>query len=598
MTMDIVSRVPVEIAHQILSSLDIQDVAACQQVSRQWYWITMDPLVWKTVFLEREKFFGIPTESSSSASYLLPTGKGVASASSMSSALAAPTTAASSTTSSSSISASTRSSSSSFSALSSYSPVSFSELKSRLTGAITTATTTTPTTTSAAQSATAPAAEETFTTNDTTSTTASNNSIVPITTTRDRDWKKECRTRIMSDRNWARGHIQAVFTLKVHKGAIARLRIKSNKLLSADMFGQVAIWDTTTYACEGVIDAAVGPIQLLDFSAAAMVMTAISKSGICRIWDINTKKLIYSTSANNVTCMTMNDDYLILGMRDGDIQVLDFLTGEILASTPPLPGEVLQDIYIQNNTLIVATGHHIRILSIDTLELLLTSPLPISPMTHTYCCVFHIRSLILLTEQHLLHIEWEPLYKFTKDTRLLTDTRFELPPNLTKAPLIHRTKIPPILTITSIAIGGKHPHVLTTNADRPSLNDAIRVCPVVPRHSFFSDCNDGNRNEFATRMNTIGSRPIREDVPRLPLEDEDEEMEDAQQYYEDEEEALSTGLDGSEAQGIVLTSQVDAISHYLETCGLRPSFMDVDEDVIVVGTSKGDIVVLHMMPQD
>ncbi|KAG0250828.1 hypothetical protein BGZ95_007071 [Linnemannia exigua] len=296
--------------------------------------------------------------------------------------------------------------------------------------------------------------------------------------------------------------------------------------------------------------------------------------------------------------MTMNDDYLILGMRDGDIQVIDFMTGEILASTPPLPGEVLQDIYIQNNTLIVATSHHIRILLIDTLELLLANPLPISPMMHTYCCVFHVRSLILLTDNHLLHIEWEPLYKFTKDSRLLTDTRFELPPNLTKAPLIHRTKIPPILTITSIAIGGKHPHVLTTNADRPSLNDAIRVCPVVPRHSFSSDCDDGNRNEFAMRMDNIRGRPIRDDVPRLPLEDDDEDMEDAQQYYEDEEEALNTGLDGSEAEGIVLTSQDDVISDYLETCGLKPSFMDVDEDVIVVGTSKGDIVVLHMMPQD
>lgn len=83
----------------------------------------------------------------------------------------------------------------------------------------------------------------------------------------------------MSDRNWARGHIQAVFTLKVHKGAISRLRIKFGKLLSADMFGQVAVWDTTTYKCEGVIEAAVGPILLLDFSTVAMVMTVISKSG-------------------------------------------------------------------------------------------------------------------------------------------------------------------------------------------------------------------------------------------------------------------------------------------------------------------------------
>ncbi|KAF9911249.1 hypothetical protein EC991_004473 [Linnemannia zychae] len=593
MTMDIVSRVPVEIAHQILSNLDIQDIAACQQVSRQWYWITVDPLVWKNVFLEREKTFAIPTGlplSPSSYPSLTTKGKGAASGLSIPSAFTTPTTPSSTSSSAHS--------SSSFSSLSSYSSVSFSGLKSRLTGAIAAATPTTQATaTSAAAHSTAGAAVNVAARID--SIAADTSVALRTTMTQDRDWKKECRKRIMSDRNWARGHIQAAFTLKVHRGAIVRLRIKSNKLLSADAFGQVAIWDTTTYECQGVIDAAVGPIQLLDFSAAAMVMTAISKSGICRIWDIASKKLIYSTGADNVTCMTMNDEYLIMGMRDGDIQVVDFMTGDILASTPPLLGETLQDIYIQNNTLIVATGHHIRILSIDTLEILLASPLPISPSTHTYCCVFHIRSLILLTDEQLLHIEWEPLYKYDKDARLLTDTRFELPPNLTKAPLIHRTKIPPILTITSIAIGGKHPHVLTTNADRPSLSDAIRVCPVIPRQSFSGDRDEKFRSELTKTRSSQRSQPIRDnDVPRLPLEDDDEEMEVYEDANDGEEKVLSTGLDGTEAEGIVLTSQIDAISDYLESCGLKPSFMDVDEDVIVVGTSKGDIVVLHMMLQD
>ncbi|KAG0283108.1 hypothetical protein BGZ96_012529 [Linnemannia gamsii] len=495
--MDIVTRLPLEIAHQVLSNLDIQDVATCQQ--------------------------------------------------------------------------------------------------SRLAGAITTATSTAEmATTTTPPSATA--TQSSIGANGTTSTSTANTGAVTDNmvkpTTQDRDWKKECRTRIMSDRNWASGHIQAVFTLKVHKGMITRLRIKSGKLLSADMFGQVAIWDTATYECEGVIEATVGPIQLLDFSTAAMVMTVISKSGICRIWDIMSKRLIHSSYATDVTCMTMSDEYLVLGNKDGKIQIVDFMTGEVVASTVSFPDETLQDIYIQNNTLIIATGHHIRIVSIDKLELLLTSPLPISPLTLTFCCVFHIRSLILLTEEHLVHIEWEPLYKH-KDDRLLTDTRFELPPNLTKAPLIHRTKIPPILTITSIAIGGKHPHVLTTNADLPSLNDAIRVCPVIPRHHFY-DSGGSNESVRANRASRR-SRPIRSDnVPRLPLEDDDEEGAEEEEVQDDS----NSGLNGSVANGIVLTSQVDAISDYLGTCGLKPSFMDVDEDVVVVGTSKGDIVVLHMMPQD
>jgi hypothetical protein len=105
-------------------------------------------------------------------------------------------------------------------------------------------------------------------------------SISPLVApTLSKDWKQECRTRVISDRNWANGHIQSLYTLNVHRGGIVRLRVKSGKLLSGDMFGQVAMWDTSTYRCEDLFDAAVGPIQLLDFSVAAMIMTVISKSG-------------------------------------------------------------------------------------------------------------------------------------------------------------------------------------------------------------------------------------------------------------------------------------------------------------------------------
>ncbi|KAF9967357.1 hypothetical protein BGZ65_000043, partial [Modicella reniformis] len=127
--------------------------------------------------------------------------------------------------------------------------------------------------------------------------------------------------------------------MNVHRGGIVRLRIKSGKLLSGDMFGQVAVWDTSTYLCEGVIDAAVGPIQLLDFSVAAMIMTVISKSGVCRIWDFKTRSLIHSWSADEVSCMTMNDEYLILGRRDCRIDIMNFTNGDILKTTPPLAGE-------------------------------------------------------------------------------------------------------------------------------------------------------------------------------------------------------------------------------------------------------------------
>ncbi|KAF9311079.1 hypothetical protein BG003_007801 [Podila horticola] len=475
MTIDILSRLPVELAYQILSKLSITDVVSCQSVSRQWYWISVDQSIWKRAFLEHERPYAIPR------SVLAP---------------------------------------------------SLSSTQSPFSSAV---------------------AESTI-------------SSVAL----DKDWKQHCRSRVVSDRNWRQGEIQSLLTLKYHQGGIVRLRIKQGMLLSGDMFGQVAVWDTESYTCQCVIESAVGPIQLLDFSAKAMVMTVISRSGVCRIWSIKTKFLICSFPAHDVLCMTMNDDHLVLGGRDGQIQVVDFMTGAVIKSTTAFAEEILQDIYIQNDTLIIATSHHIRILSIDTLQVLSTCPLPISPTVRTFCSVFHIRSLILLTDKHLLHIEWEALYRsINKD--FVIDQNKELPPNLLKPPRVQKTKVPPIATITSIAIGGNHPRVLTTNADRPSLNDTIRVCPAT-RQPTWDD--DGCHNDAPEATKTTTAAPSVAAAAARLLESAEEET------------------------GIVLSSQVPEVVQYLETCGLKPSFMDVDEDVIVIGTSKGDIVVLNMMPQE
>ncbi|KFH68297.1 hypothetical protein MVEG_05115 [Podila verticillata NRRL 6337] len=468
MTFDILTRLPVELAYQILSKLSITDVVVCQSVSRQWYWITTDQSIWKQVYLEHERPYAIPRSA------LVPS-------------LSTP---------------SATSSSSSTSSLSGY-----------------------------------------------------------------RDWKQHCQSRVVLDRNWRQGDIQSLLTLRYHRGGIVRLRIKAGLLLSGDMFGQVAVWDTDSYACQCVVEAAVGPIQLLDFSAKAMVMTVISRSGVCRIWSIKTKELICSFSAYDVVCMTMDDDHLVLGGRDGRIQVVDFMTGAIVRTTTAFAEEILQDIYIQNDTLIIATGHHLRILSIDTLQILSTCPLPIAPSVRTFCSVFHIRSLILLTEEHLLHIEWKALYG-SINKNFVIDQNKELPPNLLIPPRIQKTKVPPISTITSIAIGGNHPRVLTTNADRPSLHDTIRLCPAPRLNAWADDICPSDAPE-ATRT-TTAAPSVAAAAMRL-LESAEEET------------------------GSVLSSQVPEVAQYLETCGLKPSFMDVDEDVIVIGTSKGDIVVLNML---
>ncbi|KAF9914575.1 hypothetical protein BX616_008004 [Lobosporangium transversale] len=497
--MDILSRVPFEIAYQILSKLDIQDVATCQRVSREWYWIATDQSIWRNVFLEHEREFAIPTKPVSTSSFSIPT----------------------------------------------LDTINYTE------SSVSSLTTTVEVSESKYQ--------------------GQNHKSMPAM----KDWKQECRNRIISDRNWNNGHIQSLFTLKVHRGGIVRLRIKGGKLLSGDMFGQVAVWNTTTYDCEDLIDAAVGPIQLLDFSPARMIMTVVSKSGICRIWDLKTKALIHSSSAIDVTCMTMNDEYLVLGNRFSEVQIVDFTTGHILKTIEPLAGETLQDIYIQNDTLIVVTGHLIRILSINTLEVLLSSPLPISKNIRTFCSVFHIRSLIILADKHLLHLEWEPLYR-SPNSKFQIDTQCELPPDLSKTPKIHKTRIPPISTITSIAIGGKHPHVLTTNADRTSLNGTIRVCPTSWRSRAIQQQQEQQRQIDLEASNHVDVTSV--DPPEIIGEGS---------------EVMTT-----EDSGIVLTSQIDEITQYLETCGLKPSFMDVDEDVIVIGTSKGDIVVLSMAPAE
>ncbi|KAF9577666.1 hypothetical protein BGW38_006984, partial [Lunasporangiospora selenospora] len=410
----------------------------------------------------------------------------------------------------------------------------------------------------------------------------------------DKDWKQECRARIISERNWSKGRIQSLFTLRVHQSSISRLRIKHGKLLSADMFGRVAVWDTQTFECEFYIDTIMGPVQLLDFGASSMIMTVVSRSGICRIWDLKTREQLNSTSDFDIVCMTMSDDYLLLGLKSGQIHVVDFMTGQVLRSTAPLSFETVHDIFIQNNTMIVATSHNIHITSIDTLEEYHRCPLPIPQSIPTFCSVFHIRSLVLLMDGQLVHVEWQPLYK-SSNKNFYIDTQLELPPDLTQPPTIHRTKVPPIQTITSIAIGGVHPHVLTTNADRTSLDDTIRVCPTIRK-------NRGGQSRRA-------SSEVMDNIV-LPHATDDT----LSNLYHGADIALSAGGDGTvvaaigntgeeedvEAKdtGVTLTSENEYISEYLRSCGLRPSFMDVDEDVVVIGTNKGDIVVLGMFPQD
>lgn len=63
---------------------------------------------------------------------------------------------------------------------------------------------------------------------------------------------------------------------------------------------------------------------------------------VCRIWSIKTKELICSFSAYDVVCMTMNDDHLVLGGRDGRIQVVDFMTGTIVKTTTAFAEEIVR----------------------------------------------------------------------------------------------------------------------------------------------------------------------------------------------------------------------------------------------------------------
>jgi hypothetical protein len=183
-------------------------------------------------------------------------------------------------------------------------------------------------------------------------------------------------------------------------------------------------------------------------------------------------------------------------------------------------------------------------------------------------------------------MEWDPLFKSPHEL-LDVDPRLELPPNLKSPPFLHKTKVPPLSTITSIAIGGKHPHVLTTNADRPSLNETIRVCPTTTNR----------RRTDRSPLQPVQSQGT-ESLPEQPLLGDVLNNETEQQGTGTNEGRGTVAVETEEHSGIVLTSQVYEVAHYLETCGLKPSFMDVDEDVIVIGTSKGDIVVLNMLSQE
>lgn len=75
-----------------------------------------------------------------------------------------------------------------------------------------------------------------------------------------------------------------------------------------------------------------------------IVLFATFSNRVCRIWSIKTKCLICSFPAYDVACMTMNDDHLVLGGRDGQVQVVDFMTGATVKSTTAFAEEVVRTI--------------------------------------------------------------------------------------------------------------------------------------------------------------------------------------------------------------------------------------------------------------
>jgi WD40 repeat protein len=74
-------------------------------------------------------------------------------------------------------------------------------------------------------------------------------------------------------------------------------------------------------------------------TAFIYVFAFLGNISICRIWDLKTKTMTHSSSATDVTCMTMDDNYLILGGGNCDIQIVDYNTGICLRRAAPLREE-------------------------------------------------------------------------------------------------------------------------------------------------------------------------------------------------------------------------------------------------------------------
>ncbi|KAF9162795.1 hypothetical protein DFQ26_003225 [Actinomortierella ambigua] len=609
--MDIVSRLPPEVELQIFRHLDLVEMVTCQLVCRRWYWLAQDQTVWKHIFWRQERPYALPLKDLIEPQPLL-LGRSSSSSSSSSSASSVPVESSALT-------------------LDYALEMDVDEEEVDIFP------------TQAYQQQQQQQQQQQY----------QHDSTRPFV-----DWRAKCQERTRSERNWAQGNIQSACLLSAHHGGIVRLRIKDHqKLLSADMFGQVALWDLQTLQCETCFEAAVGPIQLMDFSAKRGIMTIVSSSGqvspsnrVCRIWNLWTKELIHSEISADIACMTMDDRYLILGNESGAIRLIDFATGSTLRSTS-IPGQVLQDIYIQNNTMIVVTFNDIRIICLVTLKMLSHAKLPTSNLIFAYCSVFHIRSLILLIENQLIHTEWEPLFKPLEGASTTTSAMdesddsnsqaptttttgkipldYELPPDLSRPPRMYRTSVPPIATITSIAIGGKHPHVLTTNADHPSLENTIRICgkpaprrprspvlrsPVLRRSTscVSASSEDSSSSSVSSSSSSSSSSSCSTSPSTTPsIDDEGPSAKDRLGQLVTETcsaslPAASSSSSSSEEQGqdqeqeqetgvVLLHSLVPEVSKFLRECGLKPSFMDVDEDIVVVGTDKGEIVVLNML---
>lgn len=159
------------------------------------------------------------------------------------------------------------------------------------------------------------------------------------------------------------------WTLKGHTGSITNVEYSPDGTLLATSAGDwqsnddttARLWDAETGNAVGVLEGHTASVRHITFHPKGTVVATGSMDGTVRIWDVAEKKTtrVLGPFPSGVNVSTFNPkapDELLVGLRDGQLVLVNWTTGAILAQWKEHDGEILTVAYSPLGDYFVSTG--------------------------------------------------------------------------------------------------------------------------------------------------------------------------------------------------------------------------------------------------